>query len=122
MLIILFLPLFLVLATTIKLDSKGPAFYRQVGVTQYNREFRIFKFRSMIQDADKGSLVTTRDDVRITQIGQIIRRFRLDEISQLILINVLKGGMTFVGERGIIEATKKNIDFSRVVAVNSVSL
>ena len=76
----------------------------------------------MIQDADKGSLVTTRDDVRITQIGQIIRRFRLDEISQLILINVLKGGMTFVGERDIIEATKKNIDFSRVVAVNSVSL
>ena len=120
MLIILFLPLFLVLATTIKLDSKGPAFYRQVRVTQYNREFRIFKFRFMIQDADKGSLVTTRDDVRITQIGQIIRRFRLDEISQL--INVLKGGMTFVGERDIIEATKKNIDFSRVVAVNSVSL
>lgn len=97
LLIILFLPLFLVLATAIKLDSKGPVFYRQVRVTQYNREFRIFKFRSMIQDADKGSLITTQDDVRITQIGRIIRRFRLDEISQL--INVLKGDMTFVGTR-----------------------
>lgn len=118
--LIILSPVFLILAIAIKIDSKGPVFYRQVRVTQYNRKFRIFKFRSMIRDADKGSLVTLDGDARVTRVGKFVRKCRLDEISQL--INVLNGDMTFVGERGIIEATKKNVDFSRVVAVNSVSL
>jgi len=97
LMLIILSPLFLILAIAIKLDSKGPVFYRQVRVTQYCREFRIFKFRSMVQDADKGSLVTVQGDARVTRVGRFIRRCRLDEISQL--INVLKGDMTFVGTR-----------------------
>ncbi len=91
-------PLFLLLAIAIKLDSPGPVFYRQVRVTQYGREFRIFKFRSMVSDADKrGSLVTVSGDSRITKVGRFIRRCRLDELCQL--IDVLRGTMTFVGTR-----------------------
>lgn len=90
-------PVFLILAIAIKIDSKGPVFYRQVRVTQYNRKFRIFKFRSMVRDADKGSLVTLDGDARITRVGKFVRKYRLDEISQL--INVLNGDMTFVGTR-----------------------
>ena len=90
-------PVFLILAIAIKIDSKGPVFYRQVRVTQYNRKFRIFKFRSMVRDADKGSLVTLDGDARITRVGKFVRKCRLDEISQL--INVLNGDMTFVGTR-----------------------
>lgn len=96
LLIILF-PLFCALAIAIKIDSKGPVFYRQVRVTQYNKKFRIFKFRSMIQDADKGSLVTVSDDMRVTKVGRFIRKFRLDEICQL--IDVFRGTMTLVGTR-----------------------
>lgn len=95
--IILLSPLFLILAIAIKIDSRGPVFYRQIRVTQYNRHFRIFKFRSMVQDADRGSLVTVHGDARITRVGKVIRRLRLDEVSQL--LNVLKGDMTFVGTR-----------------------
>lgn len=90
-------PIFLILAIAIKIDSKGPVFYRQVRVTQYNKKFRIFKFRSMVQGADKGSQVTVSRDTRITRVGKIIRKFRLDEISQL--IDVFRGTMTFVGTR-----------------------
>lgn len=91
-------PVFLVLAIAIKLDSPGPVFYRQVRVTQYGREFRIFKFRSMVSDADKrGSLVTVSGDSRITRVGRFIRKCRLDEVCQL--IDVLRGTMTFVGTR-----------------------
>lgn len=90
-------PVFLILAVAIKLDSKGPVFYRQVRVTQNLRKFRIFKLRSMVKNADQGSLVTVRGDARVTCVGKLIRRFRLDEVSQL--INVLKGDMTFVGTR-----------------------
>lgn len=90
-------PLFLILAIAIKIDSRGPVFYRQVRLTQYNRQFRIFKFRSMVQNADKGSLVTVNEDKRITRVGKVIRFCRLDEVSQL--LNVLKGDMTFVGAR-----------------------
>ena len=96
-LLIILLPVFLILAISIKLDSKGPVFYRQVRVTQYNKKFRIFKFRSMVQDADKGSQVTVNKDSRVTRIGKIIRGYRLDEISQL--IDVLRGTMTFVSTR-----------------------
>ena len=97
MLLIVLSPIFLVLSIAIKTDSKGPVFYRQTRVTQYNREFRIFKFRSMVQGADKGSQVTVENDVRVTLVGKLIRKGRLDEISQL--IDVLRGKMTFVGTR-----------------------
>jgi lipopolysaccharide/colanic/teichoic acid biosynthesis glycosyltransferase len=91
-------PVFLVLAIAIKLDSPGPVFYRQVRVTQYGKEFRIFKFRSMVQGADKrGSLVTVSGDSRITRVGHLIRNCRLDELCQL--IDIFRGTMTFVGTR-----------------------
>ena len=91
-------PVFLILAIFIKLDSKGPVFYRQIRITQYGKEFRIFKFRTMVQDADKlGAQVTVNNDARITRVGKLIRRCRLDEICQL--IDVFRGTMTFVGTR-----------------------
>lgn len=90
-------PVFLLIAIAIKLDSKGPVFYRQTRITQYGKTFRIFKFRSMVTDADKGSLLTVGGDSRITRVGRIIRKFKLDELSQL--IDVLRGTMTFVGTR-----------------------
>lgn len=90
--------LFLILAVMIKADSKGPVFFRQTRVTTGNKDFRIFKFRTMVNNADKmGSLVTTGNDMRITKVGSKIRKCRLDEIPQL--INVFKGEMTFVGTR-----------------------
>lgn len=97
LLLILFSPVFLILAIAIKIDSRGPVFYRQVRVTQYNRRFRIFKFRSMVQNADKGSQVTVSGDARVTRVGKVVRKCRLDELSQL--IDVLRGKMTFVGTR-----------------------
>lgn len=97
LLLILLSPLFLVLSIAIKIDSRGPVFYRQERVTQYGKRFRIFKFRSMVKDADRGSLVTVGNDMRITRMGKLIRKCRLDEISQL--IDVLRGTMTFVGTR-----------------------
>lgn len=97
-LLILLSPLFLVLAVAIKVDSPGPVFYRQVRVTQYGKEFRIFKFRTMCNEADKvGSAVTTDGDARITRVGRVVRDYRLDEISQL--IDILRGSMSFVGTR-----------------------
>ena len=96
--LIILSPLFLILAIAIKADSKGPVFYRQVRVTQYGKEFRIFKFRTMVSNADKiGSQVTVDNDSRITKVGKFIRKCRLDEVSQL--LNVLGGSMTFVGTR-----------------------
>ena len=91
-------PLFLVIAIWIKLDSKGPIFYRQVRVGRYNRDFRIFKFRSMRVGSDKGSLVTIGgQNERITRAGCFIRKYKLDELPQL--INVLIGDMSLVGPR-----------------------
>ena len=90
-------PLFLVLAIWIKLDSEGPVFYRKVRVGRNNKDFKIFKFRSMRINADKGSLVTIGDDPRITRSGRFIRKMKLDELPQL--INVLIGDMSLVGPR-----------------------
>ena len=91
-------PLFLVLAIWIKLDSKGPVFYRQVRVGWKNKDFRIFKFRSMRVGADKGSLVTIGGhDPRVTRSGYFIRKFKFDELPQL--INVVLGDMSLVGPR-----------------------
>ncbi len=97
MLILLF-PLFLVLALAIKIDSRGPVFFRQERVTQYGRKFRIFKFRTMVNNAEKlGSQVTVGNDMRVTKVGKFIRKCRLDEVSQL--IDVWRGKMSFVGTR-----------------------
>ena len=97
-LLVLLSPIFLILALIIKLDSKGPVFYRQVRVTTYGKNFKIFKFRTMVQNADKiGTQVTVNNDSRVTKVGLILRKFRLDELSQL--IDVFRGTMTFVGVR-----------------------
>lgn len=91
-------PLFLVLAVWIKVDSKGPVFYRQTRVGWHNKDFRIFKFRSMRVGSDRGSLVTIGGrDPRITNSGYYIRKYKLDEFPQL--INVLIGDMSLVGPR-----------------------
>lgn len=97
-LLIICAPIMLILAIAIKVNSRGPIFFRQVRVTQYGKEFKIFKFRTMVVDAEKiGTQVTVGNDPRITKVGYMIRKIRLDEISQL--INVFKGEMSFVGTR-----------------------
>ena len=96
--LVFFSPIFIVLAIAIKLDSKGPVFFRQERITTNNRKFKIFKFRTMVQNADKmGSLVTVGNDNRITKVGKLIRKLRLDEFPQL--INILIGDMSFIGTR-----------------------
>lgn len=91
-------PVFIILSIAIKIDSKGPVMFRQVRVTQYGKQFRIFKFRTMVNHADKiGSQVTTKNDARVTKIGKLLRKLRLDEIPQL--LNIITGDMTFVGTR-----------------------
>ena len=105
-LLIILSPLLLIISLLIKIDSKGPVFYRQSRITKYGKEFRIFKFRTMIVGADKkGSLVTLKDDDRITRVGNKIRKIRLDELPQL--LNVFIGDMSFVGTR---PEVKKYVD------------
>ena len=90
--------LFLILAILIKRDSCGPVLYRQTRITQFYRPFTIYKFRTMTDHGEQmGALVTTQNDMRITKIGKKIRKYRLDELPQL--VNVLKGDMTFVDTR-----------------------
>ncbi len=97
LLVILVIPM-LVIAIMIKLDSSGPVFYRQERVTAYGKKFRIHKFRTMVNNADKiGASVTVNGDVRITKMGRRIRNLRIDEIPQL--IDVISGDMSFVGTR-----------------------
>lgn len=91
-------PIILGISIWIKLDSEGPVFYRQERITTYGRTFRIFKFRTMVKDADKlGTAVTQQNDPRISKVGHKLRKLRLDELPQL--INVLLGDMSFVGVR-----------------------
>ena len=91
-------PIILAIAIWIKLDSEGPVFYRQERITTYGRPFRIFKFRTMVKDADKlGAAVTEHNDPRISRAGDKLRKVRLDELPQL--FNVLLGDMSFVGVR-----------------------
>lgn len=91
-------PLFFIVSVWIKLDSIGPVFYRQVRVGRYNKDFKIFKFRTMRVGADKGSLVTIGGrDPRVTRIGYYLRKFKIDELPQL--INVFIGDMSLVGPR-----------------------
>lgn len=97
-LLIVLLPFFLVVSILIVLDSSGGPFFRQTRVTQYGREFKIIKFRSMVRNAEcKGAQVTVNNDMRVTRVGRVIRKCRLDEIPQL--LNILVGDMTFVGTR-----------------------
>ena len=91
-------PIFLIIAIAIKLDSKGPVFFKQIRVGLEGKEFKIFKFRTMITDAEKqGMQITVGKDSRITKVGSFIRKCKIDEIPQL--INVLIGDMSFVGPR-----------------------
>jgi lipopolysaccharide/colanic/teichoic acid biosynthesis glycosyltransferase len=96
--LIIFSPLFLIIAILIKLDSEGPVFYRGERVGKDGKPFRIFKFRTMVKDAEKlGGPSTSADDPRLTKFGKILRKYKLDELPQL--INVLKGEMSLVGPR-----------------------
>ncbi len=96
-LLVILSPVFLILAIAIKIDSPGPVFYRQERVTQYGKHFRIHKFRTMVQFADKGSQVTVNNDSRVTRVGRFIRKCRLDEIAQL--LDTISGNLTLVGVR-----------------------
>jgi lipopolysaccharide/colanic/teichoic acid biosynthesis glycosyltransferase len=96
--LIVFSPLFLILGILIKKDSEGPVFYRQVRIGKDGKPFRVFKFRTMVNNADKNEVTSTKsDDVRITKMGRFIRKYNLDELAQF--INVLKGEMCIVGPR-----------------------
>ena len=98
LLLVLLSPVFLLVAAWIRLDSPGEVFFRQERVTRYGRRFRIYKFRTMVKNAESlGTQVTTQQDMRVTNVGRKIRACRLDEIPQL--INILKGEMSFVGTR-----------------------
>ena len=98
LLLILLSPVFLLVAIWIKMDSPGEVFFRQERVTRYGEIFRIYKFRTMVKNAESlGTQVTTQQDMRVTNVGRKIRACRLDEIPQL--INILKGEMSFVGTR-----------------------
>ena len=100
--LILCLPFMLIISVVIKCDSRGPVFFRQRRVTRYGRVFRIFKFRTMVTDAEKlGTQVTVNNDSRVTKAGRFLRKTRLDELPQL--FNVLSGDMTFVGTRPEVE-------------------
>lgn len=91
-------PIFIILSLAIKIDSKGPIMFRQIRVTQYGKKFRILKFRTMVNNADKiGAQVTTKNDSRVTRVGKILRKLRLDEFPQL--FNIILGDMSFVGTR-----------------------
>jgi len=96
--LIIFSPLFLILGILIKMGSEGPVFYRQVRIGKDGKPFRIFKFRTMVNNSDKNEVTSTKsDDVRITKMGRFIRKYNLDELAQF--INVLKGEMSIVGPR-----------------------
>ncbi|WP_427171869.1 sugar transferase [Fusobacterium nucleatum] len=95
--LILLSPFMIIIAILIKLDSKGPVFFKQVRVTKNAREFKIFKYRTMRVGSDKYSQITVGKDNRITKVGAFLRKYKLDEIPQL--INVLIGDMSLVGPR-----------------------
>lgn len=98
MMLVFLLPVLAMLSILIITDSKGGVFYRQERITQYGRKFKIFKFRTMVANADKiGAQVTVQNDDRITKVGSFLRKYRLDELPQL--INIVLGDMSFVGTR-----------------------
>jgi lipopolysaccharide/colanic/teichoic acid biosynthesis glycosyltransferase len=96
--LLVFGPLMLAVAAWVKADSQGPVLFRQVRIGRYGRPFRIFKFRTMVTDAEKhGGQITPDDDCRITRCGKWLRKLKLDELPQL--LNVLRGEMSLVGPR-----------------------
>jgi len=96
--LIVLAPVFAAVAVAIKIESAGPVFYRGVRAGRYGKAFRIFKFRTMVEDADKiGGPSSSADDPRITRVGNFLRRYKLDELPQL--LNVLRGEMSLVGPR-----------------------
>lgn len=96
--LLLLAPVFLLIAIWIKLDSAGPVFFRQVRVGRFGKPFRIFKFRTMCAEGEAtGKQITVGDDARITRAGRFLRRYKLDELPQL--LNVVKGEMSLVGPR-----------------------
>ncbi len=102
LLIILLLPLFLILSLIIVIDSQDGVFFCQTRVTAYGKRFRIIKFRTMVRNAENmGAAVTVNNDMRVTRVGKVLRRYRLDELPQL--FNIFVGDMTFVGTRPEIE-------------------
>lgn len=96
--LIILSPIFLVISIMIKLDLSGPIFFKQTRVGKDGREFKIYKFRTMVQDAEKlGMQITVGEDCRVTRVGRFIRKTKLDELPQL--INVFIGDMSLVGPR-----------------------
>ena len=105
--LLILLPILLIIAIGIKLESKGPVFYRQTRVGRHNQNFKIFKFRTMFVGSDNKGLLTLGDnDNRVTKIGYYLRKYKLDELPQL--INVLIGNMSFVGPR---PEVRKYVDY-----------
>lgn len=95
---VVLMPVMLIISIMIKMDSDGPVMFRQERVTAYGKKFRIFKFRTMVVNAESiGAQVTSKEDNRITGVGKLIRKTRLDELPQI--FNVIKGDMSFVGTR-----------------------
>ena len=118
---VVLLPVFLIVALVIVVDDPGPVFFKQKRVGKNKKLFWLHKFRSMkVKTPDIPTHLLTNPEEYITRSGRFLRKTSLDELPQI--YDILFGKMSIIGERGIIEATKKNIDFSRVVAVNSVSL
>lgn len=96
--IAVFLPFGLVIALAIVCDTKGKVFYRQTRVGMYNKDFKLYKFRTMYEESDHGSLITIgENDARITKIGAFLRKYKIDEFPQF--LNILKGEMSIVGPR-----------------------
>ncbi len=114
--LVILLPVMAITAVAVKIESAGPALFKQERLGLKGKVFRIYKFRSMCQGAEHigTGVYSGADDMRVTRVGKIIRATSIDELPQL--FNIIKG------ERGIIETTKNNADFSRVVTVNSISL
>lgn len=103
--LLLLSPLFLIVGIWILLDSNGGMFYKHIRVGKNGKEFGLLKFRSMAVGADKGSQITIGNDARVTKVGQFIRKYKIDELPQL--INILKGEMSVVGPR---PEVKKYVD------------
>lgn len=114
--------LYLIIIIAIKIDDPGPVFFTQKRVGKGKTYFQLAKFRSMKMSTphDTPTHLLENPDQYITRVGRFLRKSSLDEIPQL--WNILRGDMSVIGERGIIETTKNNADFSRVVTVNSISL
>jgi len=107
--LILFFPLFLIISILIKINSPGPVFHRGIRIGRFGKQFRIFKFRTMIPGAEKlGGPSTPADDSRLTKIGKFLKKYQLDELPQL--INVLKGEMSLVGPRPEVPSEIESLD------------